>query len=150
MKRREERGQAMVEFSLIASMLAILLLTVFQFGVVFSNYISVADAARAAARKASTSGATSTYVAATEASGKAFAIASSNDSSQHPCSGGGDSCSCTTDNWCTTVAATGNWVAGNPVVATVTAPYSVKIFGLSITSGTLTHSVTMRIQSNGS
>jgi Flp pilus assembly protein TadG len=150
MNRREERGQAMVEFTLIASVLAVLLLAVFQFGVVFSNYISVADAARAAARKASTSGATSTYVSTTETTGRAFAIESSNDSSQHPCSGGGDSCSCTTDNWCTTVTATGSWVAGNPVVAKVTAPFSIKIFGLSITSGTLSHSVTMRIQSNGS
>jgi Flp pilus assembly protein TadG len=79
MNRREERGQAMVEFTLIASVLGVLLLTVFQFGVVFSNYINVADAARAAARKASTSGATSTYVAATEASGRQYAIDSSND-----------------------------------------------------------------------
>jgi Flp pilus assembly protein TadG len=150
MKCREERGQAMVEFTLIASVLGILLLAVFQFGVIFSNYISVADAARAAARKASTNGATSTYVALTETNGRSLAINSSNDSSQHPCSGGGDACSCTTDNWCTTVNATGSWIAGNPVVATVTAPYTVKIFGLSIASGTLSHSVTMRIQSNGS
>ena len=52
MKRREERGQAMVEFTLIATVLATLLLAVFQFGVAFSNYINVTDAARAAARKA--------------------------------------------------------------------------------------------------
>ena len=55
MKRRtDERGQAMVEFTLIATVLATLLLAVFQFGVALSNYISVADAARAAARKAVT------------------------------------------------------------------------------------------------
>jgi Flp pilus assembly protein TadG len=150
MNRREERGQAMVEFTLIASVLGVLLLTVFQFGVVFSNYINVADAARAAARKASTSGATSTYVAATEASGRQYAIDSSNDAAQHPCADGSDTCGCTTDNWCTTVNSTGTWIAGNPVVATVTAPYTIKIFGLSVTSGTLRHSVTMRIQSNGS
>jgi Flp pilus assembly protein TadG len=150
MNRREEHGQAMVEFTLIASVLAVLLLAVFQFGVVFSNYIDVADAARAAARKASTSGATSTYVAATETAGRQFAIDSSNDSSQHRCADGTDTCSCTVDNWCTTVASTGTWIAGNPVVATVTAPYSIKIFGMSVTSGTLRHSVTMRIQSNGS
>jgi Flp pilus assembly protein TadG len=149
MHRGEERGQAMVEFTLIASVLGVLLLTVFQFGVVFSNYINVADAARAAARKASTSGATSTYVAATEAAGRQYAIDSSNDASQHPCADGSDTCGCTTDNWCTTVNSTGAWIAGNPVVATVTAPYTIKIFGLSVTSGTLRHSVTMRIQSNG-
>jgi Flp pilus assembly protein TadG len=150
MNRREERGQAMVEFTLIASVLGVLLLTVFQFGVVFSNYIDVADAARAAARKASTEGATSTYVAQAESDGRKFAIESANDSTQHPCADGTDTCGCTTDNWCTTVNSTGTWIAGNPVVATVTAPYSVKIFGLAVTSGTLRHSVTMRIQSNGS
>jgi Flp pilus assembly protein TadG len=150
MKRREERGQAMVEFTLIASVLAVLLLALFQFGTVFQNYINVADAARAAARKASTYGATATYVAATETAGRSSAISSSNDSLGHPCAGGGDTCSCTTDNWCTTITATPSWVAGNPVAATVTAPYRISIFGLSITTGTLTHTVTMRIESHGS
>ena len=70
MKRREERGQAMVEFTLIATVLATLLLAVFQFGVAFSNYINVTDAARAAARKASTYGASSTYNATTEATSR--------------------------------------------------------------------------------
>jgi hypothetical protein len=32
----------------------------------------------------------------------------------------------------------------------VTAPYSISIFGLSIASGTLSHTVTMRIESRGS
>ena len=130
----------MVEFTLIATVLATLLLAVFQFGVAFSDYISVADAARAAARKASTYGASSTYVASTETTSRAQAISSSDGSSGHTCAA---------DNWCTTVTASPTWVAGNPVVATVTAPYSIKIFGINIVSGTLTHSVTMRIESKG-
>jgi Flp pilus assembly protein TadG len=141
MKRRhDERGQAMVEFTLIATVLATLLLAVFQFGTAFSDYISVADSARAAARKASTYGASSTYDATTETTSRAQAISSSDGSSGHTCS---------TDNWCTTVTASPNWIAGNPVVATVTAPYSIKIFGINIVSGTLSHSVTMRIESKG-
>jgi Flp pilus assembly protein TadG len=141
MKRRQERGQAMVEFTLIATVLATLLLAVFQFGVAFSNYINVTDAARAAARKASTYGASSTYDATTEATSRAQAIASSEGASGHTCAA---------DNWCTTLVASPSWVAGNPVAATVTAPYSISIFGLSIASGTLSHTVTMRIESRGS
>jgi Flp pilus assembly protein TadG len=142
MKRhRDERGQAMVEFTLIATVLATLLLAVFQFGVAFSNYISVADAARAGARKAATDGATSTYVAATEAQGRADAIANVEGSSGHTCA---------TDSWCASISAPLNWVAGAPVAVTVTAPFNISIFGLSIASGTLSHTVTMRIESKGS
>jgi Flp pilus assembly protein TadG len=139
-RQRNEHGQAMVEFTLIATVLATLLLAVFQFGVAFSDYISVADAARAAARKASTFGASSTYDPLTESTSRTQAISSSDGSSGHTCA---------TDNWCTTVTASPTWVAGNPVAATVTAPYSIKIFGFSVASGTLTHTVTMRIESKG-
>jgi Flp pilus assembly protein TadG len=140
-RHREEHGQAMVEFTLIATVLATLLLAIFQFGVAFSDYISVADAARAAARKASTFGASSTYSASNEALGRTYALASSQGSSQHDCA---------TDNWCTTLVASPSWVAGNPVAATVTAPYSISIFGINIVNGTLSHTVTMRIESKGS
>jgi Flp pilus assembly protein TadG len=140
-RHREERGQAMVEFTLIATVLATLLLAIFQFGVAFSDYISVADAARAAARKASTFGATSTYDPLTEATSRSQARASSDESSGHTCAA---------DNWCTTITASPTWVAGNPVAATVTAPYSISLFGINITSGTLSHTVTMRIESKGS
>src|SRR3954451_21716352 len=141
MKRRtDERGQAMVEFTLIATVLATLLLAVFQFGQAFSDYISVADSARAAARKASTYGASATYSAGTEGTSRAQAISSSEGSSGHTCAAA---------NWCTTLTATPNWTAGNPVAATVTAPYSIKIFGINIANGTLSHTVTMRLESKG-
>jgi Flp pilus assembly protein TadG len=131
MKRRSnERGQAMVEFTLIATVLATLLLAVFQFGVALSNYISVADAARAAARKAVTDTLPSTQA-------KADAIASSEGSSGH---------TCVANNWCTTFTYASGWAPGMPLTATVTAPYSIKIFGLSVASGTLKHSVTMRLE----
>lgn len=142
MKRRtDERGQAMVEFTLIATVLATLLLAIFQFGQTFANYISVADAARAAARKASTTGASSTYDSSWVSQSRALATSSALDSAGDTCAG----------NVCTTTLSAlngvdSNWVAGNPVTATVTAPYSIKIFGLNITSGTLKHSVTMRIE----
>lgn len=131
----------MVEFTLIATVLATLLLALFQFGSAFSDYISVADAARAAARKASSFGASSTVDPANAATSLAQAVSSSEGSSGHTCA---------TDNWCTTVTASPTWTAGNPVSATVTAPYSISIFGIVVTSGTLRHTVTMRIENKGS
>lgn len=131
----------MVEFSLIATVLATLLLAVFQFGVAFSDYISVADAARAAARKAATQGAASTYDPALVTASRALAISSAEGSTGNTCAA---------KNWCTTIKALNNndnnWVAGQPVSATETAPYSISIFGLNVASGTLSHTVTMRIE----
>jgi len=46
----EERGQAMVEFVLILPLLLILLLALIQFGVVYSHYLALTDATRAASR----------------------------------------------------------------------------------------------------
>ena len=127
----------MVEFALIAPVLALLLLAVFQFGVAFNDYITVTDAARAAARRASIDGSSFTYSAATT-----DAVQSSQVASGHTCAA---------DNWCTTITtnpvAPAGWAAGNAVIATVTAPYSINILGFSVVSGMLSHSVTMRIQS---
>jgi Flp pilus assembly protein TadG len=143
MKRRSsnERGQAMVEFTLIAMVLATLLLAVFQFGVTFSNYISVADAARAAARKAATQGAGPTYDPTLVTASRALAISSAEGSTGNTCAA---------KSWCTTIKALSNndnnWIAGNPVSATETAPYAISILGFKVFSGTLSHTVTMRIE----
>jgi Flp pilus assembly protein TadG len=127
----------MVEFALIAPILAILLLACFQFGVAFNDYITVTDASRAAARRASIDGSAYTYAAAT-----ADAQDSSQVASGHTCAA---------DNWCTTITTTptapAGWAAGNAVTAKVTAPYKISLLGFSVVTGTLTHSVTMRIQS---
>jgi Flp pilus assembly protein TadG len=146
MNRREERGQAVVEFTLIATVLATLLLACFQFGVAYSDYISVTDAARAAAREASSYGAPATYDAATATQAQAMAIEASQGSSGHFKTGS----ACSNDNWCTTLTAVDgptSWMAGHGVAATVTAPYTISILGFSVVSGTLTHTVTMQIGS---
>jgi Flp pilus assembly protein TadG len=136
MTRRGERGQALVEFALIAPLLAIILLGCFQFGFAFTDYITVTDAARAGARIASVDGSAYTFAQASD-----DAIAASQEASSHDC---------TTDKWCTTVdtSPTGpaGWAAGNAVVVTVTAPYSIDLLGFTVASGNLKHTVTMRIQ----
>ena len=49
---RSERGQTAVEFALVLPLLCLLLFAVIQFGIVFNNYETITDAARAGARQA--------------------------------------------------------------------------------------------------
>ncbi len=51
LRRRDERGQSLVEFSLILAPLLFLLLGIIQFGFVFNAYVTVSTAAREAARE---------------------------------------------------------------------------------------------------
>jgi Flp pilus assembly protein TadG len=49
---KSERGQTMVEFTLIVPILLVLMLGIAQFGITFNNYVTLTDAVRAGARKA--------------------------------------------------------------------------------------------------
>lgn len=51
--RRGERGQSLVEFSLILGPLMLLLLGIVQFGFIFNTYVTLTNAAREAARAGS-------------------------------------------------------------------------------------------------
>ncbi len=53
-------GQALVELSLCAGFLCLMLLAVWQVGTIFSNFINISEAARSGARAAALSGAPST------------------------------------------------------------------------------------------
>ena len=48
---RDERGQAVTEFAVILPVLLLVLFAIFQFGIIFNNYIQVTAAAREGARK---------------------------------------------------------------------------------------------------
>ena len=60
---RNQRGQAVTEFAVILPVLLLVLLAIYQFGVVFNNYIQVTAAAREGARKAAVSEASVTRFA---------------------------------------------------------------------------------------
>jgi Flp pilus assembly protein TadG len=130
----EEQGQAFVEFVLVANVLLLVVFAIFQFGVVFSQYIGVTDAARAAARKAATYGGdvsnNTTYRDAALAQGLASAKASMSDPNM-------------TVNWS---VPNNTWIAGNSVTATVTVPADVSVLGFKVWSDHLTSSTTMRIE----
>ena len=49
---REEKGASAVEFALILPVLTLLLLSIFQFGLAYNNYLAITHAAREGARMA--------------------------------------------------------------------------------------------------
>ena len=128
---RSERGQAAVEFALVAPLLFALLLGILQAGIAFHNYITVTDAARAAARKAVTArvaGVTADDVttAAQNAAGDldpaklGVALADPSDPTFSQ--------------------------AGSTLTVTVTYPYSINVLGWSVASGNLTSRMTERLE----
>ena len=149
---RPERGQALVELSLTAGFLCLMLLAVWQVGTVFKNYIDISEAARSGARAAALSGAptttgdTTSFNAAVE-EGKFAAMNSVgctyNKASPVPCAG--------VSGMAVAIAADNTWTAGSKVRVTVTAPYSLSLFGvINISSGTLSVSDVMRVHRQGS
>jgi Flp pilus assembly protein TadG len=52
---RNQEGQAMVEFALVAPILLLLVFGIVQFGILFNNYLTLTDAVRAGARQAAVS-----------------------------------------------------------------------------------------------
>jgi Flp pilus assembly protein TadG len=115
-----ERGQAAVEFALIAPVLIVLVLGVIQIGIAFNHYLTITDAARAGARTGIDSGDVQTAVQN---------AASSLDQSQLKVTA--------------TDPTDPTWTkAGTDIVVTVTYPYSINLLGLVVASGNLTSTMT--------
>jgi Flp pilus assembly protein TadG len=134
---RREDGQAIVELSLTAGFLCLMLLAVWQVGTVFSNFIDMSEAARSGARAAALSG-------APPSSNDAPSLAAAKTEGQFAATN-----SASVPGMAVTIAPVGTWTAGGKVQATVTAPYSLSLFGVAVTSGTMSVQDTMRIQRLG-
>jgi Flp pilus assembly protein TadG len=134
---RRERGQSITELAMTAGFLCLMLLAVWQVGTVFSNYIDLSEAARSGARAAALSGAPSTTgdTASLTAAQTAGQTAATNSAS--------------VPGMAVTITAIGTWTAGSKVRATVSAPYSLSLFGVAVTSGTMSVSDDMRVQRLG-
>jgi Flp pilus assembly protein TadG len=125
---RREDGQAITEFALILPVLVALLLGIIQFGIVFNNYLTITDAARAGARKA----AVSRFIGDNGASAKTTAQNSAQQLDQAALK--------------VTVTST-NWnVPGSDVNVTVTYPYSINILGWTVKAGDLTSTTKERLE----
>jgi len=127
---RAERGQTAVEFALVLPLLLVLLLGIIQFGVAFSHYVTLTDAARVGARKAITVrvDGTTPYDATKAVRDAAGGL----DQSQLQVNVDDPS-------WTT---------SGSQITVTATYPYKIDIplLGLSVVSGTLTAKAEERLE----
>jgi Flp pilus assembly protein TadG len=121
-----ERGQSMVEFTLVLPILLVVLFGIIQFGIAFNNYVALTDAVRSGARTASVSRFSSTPAADTISRVKV----SSGD----------------LDPTKVGVTVTSTWVHGDDVVVTATYPYSISLLGVVVASGNLSSSTTERVE----
>jgi Flp pilus assembly protein TadG len=115
---RNERGQTMAEFALVLPILVTLLFGIIQFGFAFNNYVTITDAARAGARKAAVSRTDPDPAGVCESQVRDAA----SDLNQTDLA-----VSCTSPTW----------QPGDDVSVEADYPYSINLFGVVITSGTL-------------
>ena len=125
---QNENGQALTEFAVIIPMLALVLFGVIQFGIVFNNYLTVTDAARAGARKGA--------VSINEADPAAAAASAAYDSAENLDPGDLD----------VAVAADPGWEHGAEVSVSVSYPYEVSLLGFVVSSGDVESTTKERIE----
>jgi Flp pilus assembly protein TadG len=125
--RKDQQGQSIVEFALVCPILITLLLAIFQFGIVFNNYLTLTDAVRIGARKA----AVSRTDLKREDDSKAAVIGAATDLKPPPD---------------LDVQVTSFWNPGDDVTVSASYPYSINIFGIVVKSGRLTSQTTERVE----
>ena len=121
-----ETGQTMAEFAIVLPILVVLLFGIVQFGIVFNNYVTLTDAARAGARAAAVSRQAGNPV------GNATAAVRASGSDLNQASLG--------------VTISSGWSPGSPVTVRATYPYSISLLGWVVTSGTLTTTSTEAVE----
>jgi Flp pilus assembly protein TadG len=123
---RNDRGQTMVEFTLVLPILVVVLFGIIQFGITFNNYIALTDAVRAGARTASVS---------------RFSATPSTDTVSKVKTASGD-----LDPAQLNVTVTTTWSQGSDVIVKATYPYSISLLGVVLASGTLSSQTTERVE----
>lgn len=121
-----ERGQSMTELAIALPVLCLLIFGVIQFGILFNHYVTLTDAARAGARKA----AVSRHASDPESTTADQVRTSASDLDQ--------------DDLDVDVAS--SWEQGENVTVTASYPYEVDLLGFVVASGTLTTTVTERVE----
>jgi len=125
---RLDKGQALVEFTLLIPVLLFVVLAIAQFGELYNHYVSITDATRAGARMA--------VVSRTATDPSAVAIQAVRDSAH------------TLDQSQLTVTVTPAppWTSGQQITVTANYPYSLDLAGLVLKSGSLTSSTKERVE----
>jgi Flp pilus assembly protein TadG len=143
---RRDEGQALTELGLCVGFLCLMLLAVWQVGTIFSNYIDISEAAREGARAAALSG------APPSSNDAASLTAAQNDGIYAATCSVSSACTLATSsvpNMAVSISAVGTWTAGSKVAATVSAPFTLSLFGIAITSGTMSVTDSMRVHRQG-
>jgi len=127
---RAERGQTIVEFAFVGPLLIVLVFAIIQFGITFNNYLTLTDAARAAARKAAVS---------RELGGSAAKSA---------CETAGYNAGTNLKEPGVKFKVTCNssWSAGSDVTVTATYPYAIKLLDWALYDGTLSTTMKERVE----
>jgi Flp pilus assembly protein TadG len=126
--RRNQEGQALVEFALVAPLLFLLLFGIVQFGIAFMNGVALTDAVRAGARKAAVS-----RTAADPAQATKNAVL-------------GAATDLNTSTLDARIDVKSTWQSGDTVTVTATYPYKINLLGIVVASGDLHSSTTERVE----
>jgi Flp pilus assembly protein TadG len=124
---QDEGGQAVVEFALVLPILLAIVTAIFSFGIIFKNYLTLVDAVRNGARVAAVS-----RSASDPATTAKTAVVNA-----------GSDLGLTTSN---VTVNPGPWTAGSSVTVTASYPYTISVFGIAVTTGSLTSSTTVRVE----
>jgi hypothetical protein len=127
-KLKAERGQTMTEFALITPLLVVIVFAIIQFGIAFNNYLTLTDAARAAARKGAVSRNEGDPEGTCEAAGYAAGTNLQNPGTDFK------------------LNCASSWSAGSDVTVTATYPYSIKLLDWVVYDGDLSTTMKERVE----
>ncbi len=125
---KNERGQTMTEFAFVLPILLVVLFGIIQFGIIYNNYVTLTDAARAASRKGAVSRSSSDPEGDCESTGYAAGANLKNPGTDF------------------VVTCSSDWSAGSDVTVTATYPYDIKLLDWVVASGTLNTTMKERVE----
>jgi Flp pilus assembly protein TadG len=125
---KNERGQTMTEFAFVLPILLVLLFGIIQFGIIFNNYVTLTDAARAASRKGAVSRNSSNPRGDCETTGYAAGTNLKNPGTDFVLN-----CDST-------------WDPGSDVTVTATYPYHISLLGWVVADGSLNTTMKERVE----
>jgi Flp pilus assembly protein TadG len=123
---RNERGQTMTEFALVVPVLLLVLFAIIQFGMIFKDYVTLTDAARAGARTGAVSrlSVNPSAVCVNQVNGAATTLNLAN----------------------LTVTCTSPWTPGSDVTVSASYPYNISLLGWVVASGQLNTTMKERVE----
>ena len=125
---KNERGQTITEFAFVLPILLVVLFGIIQFGIVFNNYVSLTDAARAASRKGAVSRNASDPKGDCETTGYAAGSNLRNPGTDF------------------VLTCSSSWAIGSDVTVTARYPYDINLLGWVVASGQLNTTMKERVE----